>query len=305
MANLSGILKLISRGGSKADDVVRVAKGLGSKVDNLDEWQKAAQWFVPGTGAGTAAKSADEVVDVIKGVTKGPVRKFLGTKTAKFGLPALGLGGLYAAATAGGPPTPSYDPTKIAAPTAAGSTLAKQTRERLDQYLKEQEQMIRDAYATGAPILPGAEVLNPVSALTNQMGGATLAQMQALAARSAQDAAAAKQAGVVGAQNINDIYGGGATAMQNVAAAGGGAYGGLTPVSGAAAVAPGQTREAGAALADYLRQNQLIAAQDQGFLSQLADTLGPAYANQFLSQDVAARAAYAARQQERQQQDRP
>ena len=302
MANLSGILKLISRGGSKADDVVRVAKGLGSKVDNLDEWQKAAQWFVPGTGAGTAAKSADEVVDVIKGVTKGPVRKFLGTKTAKFGLPALGLGGLYAAATAGGPPTPSYDPTKIAAPTAAGSTLAKQTRERLDQYLKEQEQMIRDAYATGAPILPGAEVLNPVSALTNQMGGATLAQMQALAARSAQDAAAAKQAGVVGAQNINDIYGGGATAMQNVAAAGGGAYGGLTPVSGAAAVAPGQTREAGAALADYLRQNQLIAAQDQGFLSQLADTLGPAYANQFLSQDVAARAAYAARQQERQQQ---
>jgi hypothetical protein len=96
--------------------------------------------------------------------------------------------------------------------------------------------------------------------------------------------------------------GGGAATMQDVATTGGGAYGGLTPVSGMAAVAPGQTREAGAALADYLRQNQLISAQDQGFLSQLADTLGPAYANQFLSQDVASRAAYAARQQERQQQ---
>jgi hypothetical protein len=48
---------------------------------------------------------------------------------------------------------------------------------------------------------------------------------------------------------------------------------------------------AGQSLANYLTQNQLIDAQAQGGMAQLAQMLGPAYANQYALMDTQARAA--------------
>jgi hypothetical protein len=277
-------------------DVQEVAKSVGSWSDAAKPWTK----LLPGG-------KTETITDVARGTTKsaaenkGLIRRVLGSKLTKFGLPAAA--GLYLwNAVTGEPETPTapYDPNKVNPRAGMPADVTAQAQARLDTFLKEQERILREAYAAAPVAVPGAELLDPASAITNEMGGATIAQMQALAQRAAQDAAATKQAGATGALSINDIYGAGAQSMRDIAATSG-VGGGLVPVSGEAAVAPAQTAAAGAALADYLQQNQLISAQDQGFLSQLANTLGPAYANQFLMQDRTARAAMAARQQARQQ----
>jgi len=252
-----------------------------------------------------ADDAAETIVDVVSGTKKPGIIRRTWTRTpgiVKY--PALTAGGIaaYLAAATGDEQAPErlFDPSKLDLGTGASDKTRTQTQAALDAFLKQQEQIIRQSFAAPAPAFPGADVLNPASAATNQMGAATLAEMQRLAARAGQDAGSIRQGGMTGAASINDIYGGAATTMADLAAAGGGEYGGLTPVSGAEAVAPGQTRAAGAALGDYLRQNQLISAQDQGFLSELSGILGTGYANQFAMQDATARAALAARQQQAQ-----
>lgn len=289
----AGILgRVFGRG---ADDAAKVAE---------EAVAAGRQLRLPGFGS-AADDVAETVVDVAAGTKKpGIIRRTWGRtpRIIRYGVPVLAGGGAYLAAAGRGEQTPTalFDPSKIETGAGAAKKTRSQTQAALDAFLKQQEKIIRQSFATPAPTFPGAEVLNPVSAATNQMGAATLAEMQALAARAAQDAGAIRQGGITGAASINDIYGGAANTAANLAAAGGGEYGSLTPVSGAEAVAPAQTRTAGAALGDYLRQNQLISAQDQGFLSELSGILGTGYANQFATQDAAARAALAARQQQKQ-----
>jgi hypothetical protein len=78
--------------------------------------------------------------------------------------------------------------------------------------------------------------------------------------------------------------------MADVASSAGGEYGGMVPVSGAAALAPQQQIAEGQNLANYLAQNQLVSAQTQGGMAELAQLLGPAYANQYALMDAQARA---------------
>ena len=292
--------------GGLADEAVDAARGGAGNIVERVVKSGPKPFSVP-------PKAKRRAVDILRGRSKPAATAAEKTgnilsrlpKRYTFGLPVLaGIGGLLYAGRSGeqAPETPAYDPTKIDRTLGRGAGMSDQARTALQDYLKQQEQIIRDAYSGALPAVPGAEVLNPLAGMTNQMGGATIAEMQALAQRAAQDAGAIRQGGETGARSINDIYGGAAASMADLAAAGGGEFGGLTPVSGAEAVAPGQTRAAGAALGDYLRQNQLIAAQDQGFLSELSGIIGPAYASQFAMQDQAARAAASARQAQLQQQ---
>jgi hypothetical protein len=295
----AGILgRILGRGG---DDAVRAADDVaeGTISQMIGSYGRR---FPGGNPTATVnPRTATSASDIIADVTKGTRKPFY--RNPRVILPLTAAGGIaayLASAKPGEAPAPLFDPSKIDTGAGTADKTRSQTQAALDAFLKQQEEIIRQSYATPAPAFPGAEVLNPASAATTQMGAATLAEMQQLAARAAQDAGAIRQGGVTGAASINDIYGGAATTAANLAAAGGGEYGGLTPVSGAEAVAPAQTRAAGAALGDYLRQNQLISAQDQGFLSELSGILGTGYANQFAMQDATARAALAARQQQAQ-----
>jgi len=290
---------------------VAAARGAGVRLPGiLDELGETVAPITRFSGRPTADYQrtinslfdGETVADALSGTVRPSLRSRLGSrlkpskKRLAIALPILGAGG-YMLASRGETPVPTtpYDPTKIAYPGQAGS--ASNVRSSLDRYLESSRQAIIDAYSGQAmPNMPGASALDPLAGMTNQMGGASLAEMQSLANQAASDAAAIRAGGQSGAASINDIYGSAAADLAGLAAQGG-EYGSLTPVSGEMAVAPGQLREAGSALSDYLNQNQLISAQDQGFLSELSGILGPAYANQFLMQDQASRAAAAARQQ--------
>jgi hypothetical protein len=113
--------------------------------------------------------------------------------------------------------------------------------------------------------------------------------MQDIANQYAQGAAATQARGAQAGQSINDIYGGSAATLESLGAQPSSEYDAMIPVSGEAAVAPGQQRMAGQNIADYLTQNQLIDAQAQGGMAQLATMLGPAYANQYAMMDRQAR----------------
>jgi hypothetical protein len=63
------------------------------------------------------------------------------------------------------------------------------------------------------------------------------------------------------------------------------------------AMLPEQVRQAGGTMADYLKANQLISAQDAAYLGQLANLQGTGYATQFGRQDEVFRMADQARRQ--------
>ena len=181
---------------------------------------------------------------------------------------------------------PSYDPSKIKYPKALSDqeieTEVTESRTGIDK-------IIEDMKTQALPYIPGAELFDVTTGMVNSMGGATLAEMQRLAEEQAGRGRNIQAGGAAGAADINAIYADAASQLENSAIQGG-EYGGMVPVSGEAYAAPGQAQEAGASLADYLGQSQLITAQDQGFLSELSNILGPAYANQFAMQQQVARA---------------
>lgn len=291
-----------------ADDAVKalpkVAKGT---IDLTDDYAKmlgreAANKSLP--SARKMNKIIDKAfpvpVDVLGGVVKSPRRAMdIAKKVGKYtGLGALGLG-IYGVLKGGDDSVSSYDPTKINY-NPRGTAATQQSI--LDDFIAKQTAAINDAYAN-MPVynVPGAEMYNPLSAMTNQVGGATIAEMQKLANAAAQTGSGIQAGGVQGAADINSIYGGAAGEMSDLASYGG-EYGAMTPVSGAMATAPAEAQMQGQNLADYLKQSQMITSQDAGFLSGLAPILGSGYANELAMMDYAARQEAAIRQQQLQQQ---
>jgi hypothetical protein len=201
----------------------------------------------------------------------------------KYGAP--GAGAIYIANALLNKDTPERDWSKYKIPQTSGISPAS-----LDAFSKEQQDIIRKNYSTPLPAYPGAEMYDPMSYLNTQLAQASSGAMTDLANQYGSAAANIKQGGVTGAASINDIYGSGATTMEQIAAQPTSGYDSMIPVSGEMAVAPDQQRAAGASLANYLGQNQLISAQQQGSMAELAQMLGPAYANQYSVMDAQMRA---------------
>jgi hypothetical protein len=211
---------------------------------------------------------------------------------------AKALGGLGAGAGVfaggakilGGPDAPEYGDwaTKLNLPTPGAITTTEQ--DAMTDWLTKREKAIREAF-TYTPTVPGAEMYDSMSAANNQLGAASMAAMNDLASQYGQGAADIKSRGESAGQSINDIYGAGAGALEALGSQASSEYDSMIPVSGEAAVAPEQQRMAGQNLANYLTQNQLIDAQAQGGMAQLAQMLGPAYANQYALMDTQARSA--------------
>lgn len=168
-------------------------RGADDAAKAVDEVVTAGrQLRLPGFGS-AADDVAETVVDVATGTTKpGIIRRTWGRtpRSIKYGLPALAGGGAFVSAALRPQQVadPLFDPSKIETGARATEKTRAQTQAALDAFLKKQEEIIRQSYATPGQTFTGAEVLNPVSAATNQMGAATLAEMQRLAARAAQDA---------------------------------------------------------------------------------------------------------------------
>jgi hypothetical protein len=188
------------------------------------------------------------------------------------------------------PTAPTYNPDVILG--QQNNDRTSKVLETLERFQKEREQLIRNSYANmAAPNLPGAEAYDPISRMSNQMGAATLEEMRRLQQEAAADAAAIRGAGQAGAAELQGIYNAAASDIANTAATTSDEYGSMVPVSGELASLPQDVRAGGDILSQYLAQNELISSQDQGFLSELSNILGPAYANQFSMQDRAARTA--------------
>jgi hypothetical protein len=152
------------------------------------------------------------------------------------------------------------------------------------KYQAARTEAIKKAYGY-VPTVPGSEIYDPMSGVTNQLGAASVLSMQDIANQYAQSAAATQARGAQAGQSINDIYGGSAATLESLGAQPSSEYDAMIPVSGEAAVAPGQQRMAGQNLSNYLTQNQLINSQAQGGMAELANMLGPAYANQYALMD--------------------
>jgi hypothetical protein len=178
--------------------------------------------------------------------------------------------------------TPSYDVSKLNFPKPG---VVSPEQAALDaKYQAARTEAIKKAYGY-VPTVPGSEIYDPMSGVTNQLGAASVLSMQDIANQYAQSAAATQARGAQAGQSINDIYGGSAATLESLGAQPSSEYDAMIPVSGEAAVAPGQQRMAGQNLSNYLTQNQLINSQAQGGMAELANMLGPAYANQYALMD--------------------
>lgn len=210
-------------------------------------------------------------------------RRTIGTG-AVLGLPV----GVYTAGAAlfGGEDKPDYDISKLDFPKAG--VVSPEQAALNEKYKEDRRKVLQDAFGY-TPTVPGSEIYDPMSGVTNQLGGASVLSMQDIANQYAQGAAATRARGAQAGQSINDIYGGSAATLESLGAQPSSEYDAMIPVSGEAAVAPDQQRMAGQNIADYLTQNQLIDAQAQGGMAQLATMLGPAYANQYAMMDRQAR----------------
>ena len=278
--------KMVARKAANKLDIFKSGKKLANKFDLPEAIPKRGSQYV------------DNVADVIGGVVKSPrtavnILKKLGLATG-----ALGATGALYGALSGGEPSSEYDPSLIKY-SPVGNAVDQQSI--IDDYIARQTAAINDAYANmPAYNVPGAEMYNPLSAMVNQVGGASIAEMQKLANAAASTGSGIQASGAQGAGAINDIYGGASGQMSDLASYGG-EYGAMTPVSGAMATAPAEAQMQGQNLADYLQQNQMISSQDAGFLAGLAPMLGSGYANELAMMDYAARSEAAIRQQQLQQ----
>jgi hypothetical protein len=134
-----------------------------------------------------------------------------------------------------------------------------------------------------------------MSNMANQAGGASIAAMQRLADQAATAATGIRGGGDASAAALQRIYGDAANQIMEASKTPGATGSSLTPVSGMLAALPGQVRQAGGTASDFLRANQLVAAQDAGFLGELAAMQAPGYATQFARQDAVFRMADQAR----------
>jgi hypothetical protein len=134
-----------------------------------------------------------------------------------------------------------------------------------------------------------------MSNMANQAGGASVAAMQRLADQAATAATGIRGGGEASAAALQRIYGDAANQIMEASKTPGATGSSLTPVSGMLAELPSQVRQAGGTASDFLRANQLVAAQDAGFLGELAAMQAPGYATQFARQDAVFRMADQAR----------
>lgn len=209
-------------------------------------------------------------------------RRTIGT-SAILGVP---VGGFTAASLLGKKDEPKYDISKLELP-KAGVVSPEQAVIDAD-YKAATRKALEEAFGF-TPTVPGSEIYDPMSGVTNQLGGASVLSMQDIANQYAQGAAATQARGAQAGQSINDIYGQGASALEALGAQPSSEYDSMIPVYGDAAVAPAQQRMEGQNISDYLTRNQLIDAQAQGGMAELANMLGPAYANQYAMMDRQAR----------------
>ena len=265
------------------DDALKSVLGVLKKPSLKKAEREALEYFSKTKGKGGLDKAliADNIMKASR-FSRVP-------RSIKYGIPALaGIGATYSVLGGGGPSTEldysNWDITPYGMP---GNTTGSSV---LDDYLKKQRAEVEKYYSSINTTVPGAEIYDPMSAISAQLGSASSQAMSDLANQYANTAASIKQGGVQGAASINDIYGAGAANMADVASQAGGQYGGMIPVAGAEALAPGQQIAAGQDLANYLAQNQLISAQTQGGMAELAQMLGPAYANQYALIDAQMRA---------------
>lgn len=152
----------------------------------------------------------------------------------------------------------------------------------------------------GAAIPRPANMSKQYRALTsgsNLMGAATLAEMQRLAGQATQTATGIGASGEAAAGALSKIYGDAASQVAQASQMAGTYGADLTPVSGALATIPGQVKQSGATIADYLKQNQLINAQSAGFLANLAEQQGKSYATEIARADQLFRMADMAKRQ--------
>lgn len=207
---------------------------------------------------------------------------------AKVALPTAVTGGVlgYVSGIGRGEDEPKYDISKIELP-KAGVVSPEQAAINA-KYDADARAILEKAYGF-TPTVPGSEIYDPMSGVTNQLGGASVLSMQDIANQYAQGAAATQARGAQAGQSINDIYGQGASALEALGAQPSSEYDSMIPVYGDAAVAPAQQRMEGQNISDYLTRNQLIDAQAQGGMAELANMLGPAYANQYAMMDRQAR----------------
>lgn len=296
---------ILSIGRRTAPEIVNA----GRKVKILDG--PGAGTYILGESADTLSKRAikqgerlaesafgkrnpvPSVMDVVSGSTKNRGILSRIPRKVKYGVPAIGAGFALVNLLSGKTEAPSdLDYSQI--------NFGNQNNSQsvIDDFIRKQQEAITNAYSNmptyGAP---GAEMYNGLSGMVNQVGGASVAEMQKLAGLAAQQAGAIQAGGAQGAASINDIYGDVSGQLSDLASYGG-EYGAMTPVSGAMATAPQEAVAQGQNLADYLRQNQMITSQDAGFLGGLAPMLGTGYANQLAMMDYAARQQAAIRQQQ-------
>lgn len=131
--------------------------------------------------------------------------------------------------------------------------------------------------------------------MANQAGGASLAAMQRLAQQATGASTGVRAGGEASAAALQRIYGDAANQIMDASRQAGAAGSSLTPVSGMMAALPEQIRQAGGTEADYLKANQLVQAQDLGYLAELAKLQGTGYGTQFARQDAVFRMADQAR----------
>jgi hypothetical protein len=265
--------------------------GRGARLANKFDLPEA----IPARGA----KYVDNVADVIGGTVKSP-RNILGIakKAGKYGL-GLTAGGALVSALLGKDSKPAKLPVDYGKINFGGTTADNTSA--FDKYIANASAAINNAYANMPTYnVPGASMYDPMSGMVNQVGGASIAEMQRLANAAGQTGAGIQAGGAQGAGAINDIYGDLSGQMADLASYGG-EYGAMTPVAGAMATAPTEAQMQGQNLADFLKQSQMITSQDAGFLAGLAPMLGSGYANELAMLDYAARQQAALRQQQMQQ----
>ena len=252
------------------DDVAKFAFPLFSKAGNL----------------------AKRLGKGIFSLSKNKAGQILPLKTGlKWAIPAAGVGLLTKSILGGGAGEGTSD---IVFPTAGAASAAGIESDPYYQALAK----IAGGYGAGGGGGGGADMsaaYGNMANMANQAGGASMAAMQRLAQQATGAATGVRAGGEASAAALQRIYGDAANQILDASRQAGATGSSLTPVSGMMAALPEQIRRAGGTESDYLKANQLIQAQDLGYLADLAKLQGTGYGTQFARQDAVFRMADQAR----------
>jgi hypothetical protein len=283
------------------------AEGTETIIKNADEVAKAAGKVLPVIGkAGKDAgkgivKGAGKVLSFLNPISKtgkskaGTVGKSLTRAVFHDIVPALAGFGIYKGLT--GEKAPEVVPEGIDYAALQEMSSMGGPADPYADLLKKYDEIAKGIVGGSSAPRPQdmTAEYNRLANISNKMGGATLAQMQNLAGLGAQTATGISAGAEAGRQALNDIYAKAAGQVTEASRMAGTEGSSLTPVSGILAALPSQIRESGSTIGDYLKANQLVSAQDAGFLSELAKQQGGSYANQIARQDQVFRMADQAR----------